>query len=295
MYSKDDTYILQKAKVLNDKLIFDEPNGFLKALEDGFFLVEVPKEINLLAADTFSKNFYRPKMNNDDPNDKYRGYSKITSDFIGDPLLGFHRRKYQIEQFLLERRFWRKYYPNELVEIAEALCNLSSTIVRNVLDKVDIPKEFWEKASGGCSKGNGSYHFTFNHFRPEMDTLGLQEHQDDGFITILRSTEPGLEIHKDGKWIKLGAESEFFKINFGLTMQILTRNSAIPVNAVLHRVVQQEKKYSNEDRWSWGHFSSCQFNMDYDRGIYAYDKDKGFEFHSNARDHINQNDSDIYK
>ncbi len=288
-------YELQKACVEGARLLFDKSYGFDQALNDGFFLVQIPEEINLKAADSFAKNFYKDKTDCGDPDNKYRGYKAIGPENFGDPLLGFHRRKYQIEQFLLERRFWAKYYPQELVTVGEALCNFSAIIVRNVLDKVKIPQDFWEKASGGCTHAKGSYHFTFNHFRPEMETLGLQEHQDDGFITILRSTEPGLEIIKDGKWIKLGAEPNYFKINFGLAMQILTEKAEIPVSAVMHKVVQQVKKTTGQDRWSWGHFSSCRFDMEYDSGIYAFNKDSGFKFYLNARDHINRNDSDIYK
>jgi hypothetical protein len=78
-------------------------------------------------------------------------------------------------------------------------------------------------------------------------------------------------------------------------MEILTKNADLPVSAVLHRVIQQKQNSSQTHRWSWGHFSSCQFGTDYDRGIYSYDKSIGLQFYSDARDHINKNDSYIYR
>lgn len=293
--SNDNKYYLQKAEIVEDRLIFNNDRGFEKALEDGFFLVRIPDEVDLTAADTFAKNFYKPKSNFDDPSRQFKGFSAMTHDVFGDPLLGFHKRKYQIEQFLLERRFWQEHYPSEVAVIGEALCKISTTIIKSVLAKVNIPHQFWDKASGGCSNGQGSYHLTFNHFRPEMDTLGLQEHRDDGFITILRSTEPGLEIFKDGEWLQLSAEPAYFKINFGLTMQILTKELDVPVAAVLHKVTQQAVAKRAEDRWSWGHFSSCRFGTDYDTGIYIYEKTQQLKFYAKSREHINRNDNEIYK
>jgi hypothetical protein len=288
-------YQLQKACVEEGKLLFENGDGFDKALCDGFFLIEIPKKIDLSPADAFARNFYKEKENNNHEDDKYRGYYIFGPEVFGDPLLGFHKRKYQIEQFLLERRFWSKYYTQELTEVGEILCRLSSDIIRNVLEKVCIPKKYWDKATGGCSNSKGAYHFTFNHFRPEMSTLGLQEHQDDGFVTLLRSIEPGLELYKDDKWLKLTAEPNYFKVNFGLTMQILTEKLDLPVSAVLHRVIQQRQNINQEHRWSWGHFSSSNFNTDSDRGIYSYEKKLGLQFYSKAREHINKNDNYIYR
>jgi isopenicillin N synthase-like dioxygenase len=293
--NEENLYQLQKAYLEDGNLVFEKNDGFDMALRDGFFLIRIPENLDLSSADRFAKNFYRTKENTDEPDDRYRGYYALSPEIFSDPLLGFHKRKYQIEQFLLERRFWSQYYPSELTEVGEILCQFSSDIIKNVLKKVGIPEKYWDKATGGCAYSIGSYHFTFNHFRPEMDTLGLQEHQDDGFITILRSIESGLEIYKDNKWLKLSAEPDYFKINFGLTMEILTKNADLPVSAVLHRVIQQKQNSSQTHRWSWGHFSSCQFGTDYDRGIYSYDKSIGLQFYSDARDHINKNDSYIYR
>jgi hypothetical protein len=293
--SSSSAYHLQKSEMINGKLQFDEPNGFEQALNDGFFLVKIPEMVELSNIDNFARNFYKPKHHDNTALDSYRGYNQYGPDKFSDPLLGFHQRKYQIEQFLLERRLWKEFYPSSLVQTGEALCKLSTEIVQNVLEKINIPKKHWDIATGGCSITDGAYHLTFNHFRPQKDTLGLMAHRDDGFITILRSINPGLEIFLNDEWVPLGAEKDYFKINFGLTMQILTENADIPVAAVLHRVIQQKQVDSQEDRWSWGHFTSCRFGENYDRGIYTYHKENGLSFYSDAREHINKNDSEIYK
>src|SRR3990167_5297337 len=144
-------YTLQKSCVCNDKLIFEANNGFEKALLDGFFLVKIPGSLDVSSADVFAMNFYKPKNSADEIDEYYKGYSDIGPEIFGDPLLGFHKRKYQIEQFLLERRFWKQYYPSELTSLGDSLCRLSTVIIKNVIKKVKIPKAYWNKATGGCS------------------------------------------------------------------------------------------------------------------------------------------------
>ncbi|MBA6440732.1 2OG-Fe(II) oxygenase family protein [Streptomyces sp. GMR22] len=246
--------------------------------------MEIPAEIDVSAGDTFARQFYRGPSTA-----PYGRFRTIGSDHFGDPLLGFHQRINQIEQFLLERRFWATDYPPEIAELGEALTRLSQQVLCSVLHHVGIPEEDWARATGGCSQSAGSYHLTFNHYRPAHEDIGLSSHKDDGFLTVLRTTSPGLEVARGDHWEVVPADPDCFVINFGLAMEILTSGSDTPVAAIMHRVARQR-----EDRSSYGHFSSSGCLPGQDQGIYRYAQGTGLERVCGSRELIDENDYEIY-
>jgi hypothetical protein len=281
---------LPRAIIEDTRLTFDTKNGFDQAFRLGFFLLEIPDRLDLGPADMMAQSFYKTTHA---PHDEFyrKSFRELTGEIYGDPLLGFHQRKDQIEQFLLERRFWASSFKRELYELGDVLTMLSATVVRAVLAYADIPPALWKQASGGCSNAEGAYHFTFNHYRSDLPTRGLNAHRDDGFITMLRSLRPGLQIFQNETWCDLPAEPKCFKVNFGLAMQMLTEEAANPVTAVEHRVVQQK----NDDRWSWGLFASSKFGTEFDSGIFTYQTDGSLRYVEDARHLINRNDDSIYR
>ncbi|MFJ8957647.1 2OG-Fe(II) oxygenase family protein [Streptomyces sp. NPDC102381] len=267
------------------ELLFLEPAARDRAFRDGVFYLEIPASIDVLAGDVFASQFYRgPSVT------PYGRFRSIDSYRFGDPLLGFHQRVNQIEQFLLERRFWETSYPPEITALGEALTQLSHRILHSVLQHVGIPERDWQRATGGCSQSAGSYHLTFNHYRPAHEDIGLSSHKDDGFLTILRATAPGLEVARGDHWEAVPAVPDCFVINFGLAMEILTASSGNPVAAIMHRVARQQ-----DDRSSYGHFSSSECLPDADQGIYRYVQDAGLERVCGSRELIDENDYEIYE
>jgi len=284
---------IQKAVIYNSKLVFLEGDkGFEQAMKEGIFALRIPNYINLTYCDSFAQTFYKvrdvKKSRSLDELDfsRFRNY---TSDIFDDNLLGFHERVDQIEQFLLEKRFWKEWYPQEIAKVGDDLCNISSIIIRNILRRIGVPEEDYSKATGGCSDKNGSYHLTFNHYRPGKKTKGLSSHKDDGFVTILRTISQGLEVNRHSRWEMVLPDTNYFIINFGLAMELLTKNSGCPVSAIMHRVTQQTL-----DRWSWGHFSSSNCNEGLGHEIYEYSKKQGLIKICTSRDLINNNDHEIY-
>lgn len=255
-----------------------------RAFADGIFMLKAPLDIELAAGDAFARGFYR---GDDSPYGRFR---HVGSDTFADPLLGFHQRANQIEQFLLERRFWQAHYPPEIALLGERLNHLSQSVLRSVLAEVGIPEQDWRTATGGCSVLEGSYHLTFNHYRPEVEGCGLNSHKDDGFLTILRTTSPGLEVNRNGEWEWLPFDGRYFIINFGLSMEILTAGCLQPIAAVMHRVRRQTK-----DRSSFGHFTSSGCRPGADQGIYRYVQDRGLERVCESRQLIDLNDAEIYQ
>lgn len=254
-----------------------------QAFADGVFLLTIPAELDITAADQFASEFYRGDAS------PYGHFKNIRANQFDDELLGFHQRVDQIEQFLLERRFWSRYYPTEITRIAEKMTELSRLILGAALDYAGIPKHLWPQATGCCSQGAGAYHLTFNHYRAQLPEAGLSSHKDDGFLTILRTTQPGLEVNRLDRWESVKCAPDTFVINFGLSMEWLTAHCDSPVAAILHRVTHQA-----QDRISFGHFSSSNF-IPHDHGIFSYYPTRGLERICDVRELINNNDQEIYQ
>lgn len=275
---------LQRAALEGPRLVFDSTASQDQALHDGVFLLRIPESINFAACDHFAQQFFTGNEAL-----SYGRYRFMTGSRFGDTLLGYHERINQIEQFLLERRFWRDVYPAEIEACGLALTGIAERALRAILAMTDIPACHWDEATGGCSVGAGSYHLTFNHYRPALPGIGLSSHKDDGFMTILRITSPGLEVNRHDRWEAVTPDPACFVVNFGLSMEILTRRSSRPVSAIMHRVQHQ-----TVDRFSFGHFSSSFCAPGAEAGIHSYDSKRGLQRICSSRQLIDANDDEIY-
>lgn len=253
------------ARMEAGQLRFSSQEDRHQAFSTGVFLLHIPDDLDVGAADQFANEFYRGDAS------LYGGFKALTSGSFDDGLLGFHRWVDQIEQFLLERRFWGSHYPVEIALIGEQMTALSQQIVCAALEFAGIPPSVWLRGSGSCSHAEGAYHLTFNHYRTQLDAVGLSAHKDDGFLTILRTTRQGLEVNRCDRWERVDAAPDLFVINFGLSMEILTARCPSPVSAILHRVSKQ-----TEDRTSFGHFSASNF-IERDQGCFTYCPEQGLQ------------------
>lgn len=275
---------LQRAVLQGSELVFSSASMLDQALDDGVFLLTVPDSMDFTACDAFARQFYTGSEHL-----SYGRYRLLTGDRLGDELLGYHERSNQIEQFLLERRLWQAVYPPEIGACGTALTAIAGRVLRAILKLTDIPICHWPEATGGCSVESGSYHLTFNHYRPAQPGIGLSSHKDDGFLTILRTTSPGLEINHYNRWESVTPDPACFVINFGLSMEILTRQSSRPVSAIMHRVQHQ-----TADRFSFGHFSSSFCEPGLESAVYAYHSNRGLRRICSSRELIDANDDEIY-
>lgn len=277
---------IARAHLSNGSLQFDGGSAaFSTALTEGIFFLQIPEWIDITVGDDCAQNFFRGPAH-----PPYGALRDLTSSYFDDTLLGFHERSNQIEQFLLESRFWHSSYPSEVAHLGSDLTTVSRQVIRSVLEHVDIPNCDWERATGGCSKADGSYHLTFNHYRPTVDEVGLSSHKDDGFVTLLRATDPGLEINRHNQWETLQPLPGHLIVNFGLSMQLLTSRCNTPIAAIMHRVTRQE-----HDRTTFGHFSSSRCTNDADAGIYRYVPGDGLHRICGSRELIDLNDYEIYE
>ena len=267
------TYKMEKSRLKNGRIVFENQNGLANAIKNGFFLLKIPENIDLRFGDLFAQNFYKEK--NGEGLDLYKGYSKYVEKNLAKNEGYYLREKDQTEQFFLEQRFWAEIFPFQLALLARQLKNISIQVLHAILSELDIPENIWLKATGGCTHNQGMYHLTFNHFRPEVKCRGLNVHKDSGWVTILRSIEPGLEAFIGDEWAAINPESGYFIVNFGCAIEILTENTDKPVSAIIHRVNQQTPK--PVDRYSYAMFADSSLDPAKFGGLYQLQKDKSIK------------------
>ncbi|GAA2301450.1 isopenicillin N synthase family oxygenase [Streptomyces caniferus] len=258
-------------------LVFDQENGIERALKDGFFYVQQPPDMEMTAGDHFARSFYLPTTPGGD-DDPYHGFALWTAEQLGPHQGYFRRQADQTEQFFLESTWWDTVYPKELAQQAANMRDFALAILRGVLNYLDLPPELWDQATGRALTRQGTHTLTFNHFRPEVKSRGLNIHKDSGWVTVLRSIEPGLEVESNGEWRPIDPEPGEFIVNFGCAMEILTRNTATPVAAVAHRVVEQRKARPDQhDRFSYALFVDSSLDETVVPGLFRYEPGTGLE------------------
>jgi len=264
----------QSACLRAGRLEFATSPGIRQALDDGFFFVEQPLGLDLAAGDRFAQSFYLPASDGD----PYRGFARWTEARLAGHEGYYQREDDQTEQFFLERRFWDPVYPRALAHQAAAMTEFALAVLRAVLAELDLPTELWDEGTGRCLSGRGTYHLTFNHFRPSVRARGLNTHKDSGWVTVLRSREPGLEISRGARWVPIAPRPGCFIVNFGCAMEILTRDSRRRVAAVAHRVTEQpDTRGQRPDRYSYALFVDSSLDESVCPGLFTYRAGRGLE------------------
>ncbi|MFK0271629.1 2OG-Fe(II) oxygenase family protein [Pseudomonas asiatica] len=263
--NQNNNYTLASAELIGKKLTFDSDDGFHRAITDGFFFIKSP-HIDLTAGDLFATNFYLPVGSGDCA--PYQGFYKWTEETLAHREGYFLRSADQVEQFFLEQRFWEKLFPTPLHKQAVQMHEFAMNLLRAVLSELDLPPSLWDAATGHALSTQGTYHLTFNHFRKHIRARGLNTHKDSGWVTILRSLEPGLEVLRGGEWLPVSPRPGQFIVNFGCAMEILTRHTATPVAAVAHRV--KEQLPSQSERFSYALFVDSSLDVNVCPGLFSY-------------------------
>ncbi|PZU68638.1 2OG-Fe(II) oxygenase family protein [Sphingobium sp.] len=267
-------YRWASAELRDGRLVFDSADGLARALSDGFFFVKMPFGCDLAAGDRFAQNFYLPEGTGE--YDPYRDFRSWTADRLSDHEGYFLRDVDQVEQFFLESRFWQQVFPPALAQQARDMQSFATDILAAVLTELDIPRPIWDKATGGSLSGRGTYHLTFNHFRHHVRARGLNTHKDSGWVTVLRSLEPGLEVRRGADWLPITPRPDAFIVNFGCAIEILMRDTSTPVAAVAHRVTEQcDVDRSAPDRFSYALFVDSSLDAEICEGLYRYHPARG--------------------
>lgn len=265
----------QRARLCHESLVFETSGGLASALRDGFFYVSIPEVLDLRPQDHFVRSFYHEASV--ERNNSYAGFKAYGSSDLGPYQGYFARDSDQAEQFFIEKKNWNLLFPLDLTCTSYALLSFTLTLLREIFSKLGVPDDNLQEGTGGCLTEHGTHTYTFNHFRPVNHPRGLNVHKDSGWLTVLRSFDPGLEILRDGAWISINPIEGYFIVNFGCAMEIFTRNLPCQVTAVTHRVVSQPTDRPS-DRFSYALFVDTSLSKDNMRGLYEYVPKKGLKY-----------------
>ncbi|CAN7325695.1 2OG-Fe(II) oxygenase family protein [Trinickia sp. LjRoot230] len=248
---------MARARFERDDLRFDEANGFDRALSDGFFLLEIPKGVELGAADRFVRHFFEPRADGElapcnciVPGD-YQGY--------------FDREHDQWENFYIERSNWGML-PAAVARTGEAMSGIGIEILRATLGHLGIPEAEWDTLTSGLTAKHGHQMLAFNHFRSDKRARGSKFHRDSGWVTVLRSTTPGLLAYIDDGLRAINPVAGYFIVNFGSSIEVLTERLAKRVRANIHGVAQTIRRHDRQERVSYVVFLDSDLGGD----IYQY-------------------------
>lgn len=258
---------MPRAELIKNHLMFEIPEGFKKALELGFFLIKIPKNFDLSSGDNFVRNFFKEKDGCDDL-DKYRGFKRLD---LKQPYQGYFDREFdQWENFYIESFYWKKYLTTELNKLGNQMTELGIFILKSVLNHLEISKDIWNITTGGLTKKAGHHMLAFNHFRSDKLVRGTKFHRDSGWITILRSWQPGLVALINNNLYAINPVEGYFIVNFGSSIEVLTQRLETPARSNIHGVVKTIRNNNQEERFSYVVFLDSNLAGD----IYQLDEQK---------------------
>lgn len=216
--------------ILNEKL--------KRACKIGFFYLEIPEDCKPLIDRVIklADSFYQQEE-----------YKTLHLEGVS----GYQAEEnYQVESLRLEKSYWSKILTPELEEFAIKMEKIAVDLLKRTMTFCNIPKEDWDKATGGVTENRGQIHFTFNHYRPEkINKEGLIAHRDIGQITVLFINKKGLQAKVNDQWTEVFPIPDHFVINFGQSLELLVNNQD-QLTAAWHRVPEVK-----EDRISFAVFT----------------------------------------
>jgi hypothetical protein len=253
---------MERSRMEGERLVFDRPGGFDRALAQGFFLIRMPDRVDTTPGDRFASCFYQARRG--DGLDRYRGFREVA--VPGNYQGYFDREHDQWENFYIEMANWAGVLPDDVTRLGHQMTDLGIAILRSVLAHVGIPRRDWATVTGGLSEKRGHQMLAFNHFRSDKPVRGCKFHRDSGWVTLLRSTEPGLLGLIEGTLHALDPEPGYFIANFGSSIEVLTEHLAQPVRGNVHGVARTTRTAGQPDRHSYVVFLDC----DLAGSIYRY-------------------------
>jgi len=241
------SFAMERADLAGDRLVFDHPQGFTKALSQGFFLIRIPDGVDLTAGDRFARHFFEPRRG--DELDLYRGFrdAVVPGDYQGY----FDREHDQWENFYIEMAHWAGVLPAAVSRLGHQMTDLGIAVLRNILAHLGLPERDWATVTSGLSEKRGHQMLAFNHFRSHKPTRGSKFHRDSGWVTILRSDEPGLLGLVEGQLCAINPVPGYFIVNFGSSIEVLTERLPRPVRANVHGVARTQRAPGQADRTSY--------------------------------------------
>jgi hypothetical protein len=240
------TFDIERAYMEGPLLLFERAGGMERALSHGFFLVRIPDDVDPAAGDRFAAHFHEPRCGDD--LDLYRGFRDVA---VSDAYQGYFDREHdQWENFYIEMANWAGILPPDVFRLGHQMTDIGIAILRNILAYLELPERDWATVTSGLSEKRGHQMLAYNHFRAQKAVRGTKFHRDSGWVTILRSTEPGLLGLIEGQLCAINPVPGYFIANFGSSFEVLTQRLQRPVRANVHGVARTERAPGQANRTS---------------------------------------------
>ena len=210
------------------QLSFLSPEALDWAWELGLFYLKIPDDLDLECA----RQFGRELVASDSPYRHVPQYGELEG-FIA-------LENNQQTKLALRRERWDQHYPEHIASFGRQLDTIGIAIICAVFRQSGIPDALWDRASGGYASGGGDAFLNFVHYDTRTPDWGLRPHTDYGFVTILDSSAPGLQIEVGCEFEAVPALPGHFIINFGEALNFITAHADRAVSAVTHRVLSQQ-------------------------------------------------------
>ena len=209
-------------------LSFVTPGDLDRAWELGLFYLKTPGNLNL----EFARQFGKGLIATDSPYRQVPQFGELEG-FIA-------LENNQQTKLALRRERWDQHYPEHIAVFGRQLDSIGIAIIRAVFRQSGIPEALWDRASGGYASGGGDAFLNFVHYDTRTQDWGLRPHTDYGFVTILDTSAPGLQIEMNGEFQDVPVLPGHLTINFGEALNFITAHSDRAVSAVTHRVLSQQ-------------------------------------------------------
>jgi hypothetical protein len=286
------------AELRDGSLFFHSPYGWQDALSSGIFYLKAPEVLNYAVGLRFCELYHLSRTGG--PDDAYRGFrdAKLEGSVLGYSSAGND----QVERIQLELALWERYLPPEIPPLLHGLNRLGRDVVKNFFSRCGVEPGHIAKLTGGMETDDALQYCIFNNYDScRSDVDGFTPHKDSGFVTIIYSTEPGLEALENGAWVPVDPIPGYLTVINGHSLEVLTARMPVAAAASYHRVRTIPHVTGRVNRTSFGVYIGPRFDQD----IYQYDErgtltryqsflsfqrqkaaEMGYEFHSALADEV---------
>lgn len=257
---------LPLTRIVDGTLEIPEGRAFDTLCDHGVFYLETPPELDLAAGIRFAQSFYVDRDGG--PDDAFRGYRNRD---YGRSLLGYSSTGAdQSELLQIEAELWSELLPPEVAGMLAGFDAIGRSVVRSVMLRVGVDPADMDRITGGMDRNSALQYCIFNHYRSKLkQPVGLTPHKDSGFVTVLHSSEGGLETRRGDDWVSVDPVPGHLTVVLGHSIEILTEKLPRPVAASYHRVRATGPRASTRDeRYSFGSYIGPRW----DQNLLQYDE-----------------------
>lgn len=213
----------------------DDLHQIKKQIEQyGFFYFHVPN-------DEIINDTYKSTINFFSCDDEFKNQFLMNKNGIGYiPKNRYHKKHNLVE--LKEQISFRpnEIYINDLLNqklnhYYEYMSVLASNIFIKILESYQIDKSSYTKSFNTL---------TLLHYKKidqSNGEIGIREHTDWGYITILWTDSDGLQIKINDEWIDIPTKKNCYIVNIGDSLEKMTDGK---IKSTTHRVKYKNEKYS---------------------------------------------------